>query len=119
MIEIENFRMVTDELYSIVRQRDNTQAPYLQNLLEKDAFLANRILTASRDGRRFQVSINEDITCVDAFFKTTGLGFEDRLLQVTYPLRSINFKEVASLFDHWIVGMKTEEWIMENYKFIF
>lgn len=116
MIEIEKFRIITDELYSIASRRDNIKSPYLKKIFEKDAFLVNRILSASRDGRRFQVSISEDITCVDAFFKTTGEDFEYRLLQVTYPLRSVNFEEAASLFDHWIVGMKTEEWIMEKYK---
>jgi hypothetical protein len=119
MIESTRLAEISERLASLVEGSDPSARNYLQNLNVSDARLAARVLTAVRKDRRLQISISEEIPSADAFFKSTGLNNEERLLQAIYPVNSFQYDEAIKLLHDWIVELKPEKSLVKTFKSLF
>jgi hypothetical protein len=119
MIEPSKIKSISKKLKILASERSPSAPQYLQALKLEDALFANRVLTAIRDKRILQISVNEDLKLVDAFFKMTGLANDDRLLQVIYPVDGVDFNEAIGLFDLWIIKLQPEAQLKRKYRSMF
>lgn len=119
MIKPEEFFSVCRSLNAAARRKNISGCDYIQPRLDKDVLLTNCVFLAIRENRILQVSIEEEISAADAFFKSTGLYDEERLLQLTYPIGSIDYDEAATMFEHWIVDFQDEKLVKINFQKLF
>jgi hypothetical protein len=119
MIKPEDLFSVCRNLHAAASRKSISARDYIHPRLEKDVLLTNCVLLAIRENRILQVSIEEEMSTADAFFKSAGLHDEERLLQLTYPSASINYDEAATMLEYWIVEFQDEKLVKRNFKNLF
>jgi hypothetical protein len=119
MIKPEDFLLVCRSLNAAANRKNISGRGYIQPRLDKDVLLTNCVFLAIRENRILQVSIEDEVSTADAFFKSTGLHDEERLLQLTYPFGSIDYDEAATMFEQWIVDFQDEKLVKRNFKKLF
>lgn len=119
MIKPKDIFLVCRSLNAAVSEKNISGHHYIQPRLDKDVLLTNCVFLAIRENRILQVSIEEEMSSADAFFKSTGLYDEEQLLQLTYPIESIDCDEAATMFEYWIVDFQDEKLVKRNFKKLF
>ena len=119
MIKPEDLLLACEKLSATVNEKNISIGDYIQPRLDRDVLLTQCIFSAVRENRILQISIEEKLTTAEAFFKSTGIHDEERLLQVLYPLGIIDYDEAAMIFEHWVVELKDEKLVKNSFRKLF